>query len=252
MTVRLTPLSCGWLTGDSGLFLRGVEGRLRVPVPAYRIEHPKGTLLFDAGMHPDVADDADARLGFLAKVFDVEMERADRVGEQLETQGTDPERVDLVVVSHLHFDHAGGLASLPNADLIVQKREWEAGQDPDLASQNGMDPADFDHGHRLRLVDGEHDVFGDGTVVCLPTHGHTPGHQSLRVRLESGEIVLTGDACYLRQTLVDRHLPSVVHDEAAMLESLDRLAAMEQAGTQIYFGHDPEFWQDLIQSPTSR
>ena len=62
--------------------------------------------------------------------------------------------------------------------------------------RRGFNPRDFDLGHKLRLVDGEHDVFGDGSVVCLPTHGHTPGHQSLRLRLDGGEIVLAADARY--------------------------------------------------------
>ncbi len=245
---RLTPLGCGWLTGALGLFLRGLEGRLRVPVPAYRIEHPRGTVLFDTGMHPDVARDPEGRLGFLAKVFEVEMSDDDPVARQLALRDTDPERVDLVIVSHLHFDHAGGLATVPNADLVVQRREWEAALDPELARQNALDPKDFDHGHRVRQVDGEYDVFGDGSVVCLPTHGHTPGHQSLLVRTDDGDAVLTGDACYLRRTLAERHLPNVVHDEAGMLDSLERLARLEKAGARIYFGHDPEFWAELAAS----
>lgn len=218
---------------------------MRVPIPAYRIEHPKGTVLFDTGMHPDVAHDPEGRLGFLAKVFEVDVAPEQNVAGRLEQHGTDPDRIDLVVVSHLHFDHAGGLECIPNADLVVQKREWQTAQDPDLAQQNGFDPKDFDHGHRVRQVDGEHDLFGDGSVVCIPTHGHTPGHQSLHVRLETGDVVLTGDACYLRRTLEDRHLPSVVYDEAAMLASLDRLAALEQRGVTLYFGHDPEFWHTI-------
>ena len=73
--------------------------------------------------------------------------------------------------------------------------------DPDIVARHGLNPRDFDLGHKLRLIDGEHDVFGDGSVICLPTYGHTPGHQSLRVRLGSGEIVLAADACYFCQTL---------------------------------------------------
>ena len=57
-----------------------------------------------------------------------------------------------------------------------------------------------------------------GMVVCVPTYGHTPGHQSLKVRLDSGEVLLTGDACYLRKTLENLHLPRVVHDREQMLD----------------------------------
>ena len=115
--------------------------------------------------------------------------------------------------------------------------------------RRGFNPRDFDLGHKLRLVDGEHDVFGDGSVVCLPTYGHTPGHQSLRLRLDSGEVVLAADSCYFCRTLRERRLPRHVADREAMLASLDRLEALEKAGARIFFGHDPEFWQTVPQAP---
>jgi glyoxylase-like metal-dependent hydrolase (beta-lactamase superfamily II) len=101
----------------------------------------------------------------------------------------------------------------------------------------------------LHLLDGEHDMFGDGSVVCLPTYGHTPGHQSLRLRLDSGEVVLAADACYFCQTLRKRRLPRNMYDRAAMLASLDRLEALEKSGARIYFGHDPKFWRSVPQAP---
>ena len=133
--------------------------------------------------------------------------------------------------------------------MLVQRREWDAGMDPDTAVRRGFNPRDFDLGHKLRLLDGEHDVFGDGSVVCLPPHGHTPGHQSLRLRLEGGEVVLAADACYFCRTLRERRLPRYVHDREAMLTSLDRLEALERGGARIFFGHDPEFWQTVPQAP---
>jgi len=214
-------------------------------VLAWLVEHPKGTLLFDAGMHPDVAVDPAARLGRLAEIFEAEFGAEESVGARLRAAGVDPERVDWLVNSHLHFDHAGGNAEIPNARLLVQRREWEAGFDPDLARRNGFDRKDYDHGHDLVLVDGQHDVFGDGSVVCLPTHGHTPGHQSLRVRFAGHDYVLASDACYLRRTLEELLLPGVVYDAEAMLASLRRLRAFRDAGATIFFGHDPEQWETL-------
>jgi N-acyl homoserine lactone hydrolase len=92
-------------------------------------------------------------------------------------------------------------------------------------------------------------VFGDGSVVCLPTQGHTPGHQSLRLQLDSGSVVLAADACYFCRTLRERRLPRYVHDRDAMLASLDRLEKLEQGGARLFFGHDPEFWQGVPQAP---
>lgn len=92
-------------------------------------------------------------------------------------------------------------------------------------------------------------MFGDGLVVCLPTHGHTPGHQSLKVRLDSGDIVLAADSCYFCQTLRERRLPRFAYDKEQMLASLDRLEALERAGARIVFGHDPGFWRTVPQAP---
>ena len=91
-------------------------------------------------------------------------------------------------------------------------------------------------------------MFGDGSVVCLPTHGHT-GHQSLRLRLDSGEVVLAADACYFCQTLRERRLPRNMYDREAMLASLDRLEALERGGARIFFCHDPEFWKTVPKAP---
>ena len=84
--------------------------------------------------------------------------------------------------------------------------------------------------------------------ACRRT-GTRAGHQSLRVRLDSGDVVLAADACYFCRTLRERRLPRHVHDRAAMLASLDRLEALERGGARIVFGHDPEFWQSVPQAP---
>ena len=91
-------------------------------------------------------------------------------------------------------------------------------------------------------------MFGDGSVVCLPTHGHTRGHQSLKVRTEGGDVVLAADACYFCQTLRERRLPRFAYDKDQMLASLDSLEALEKSGARIFFGHDPEFWQTVPQA----
>jgi glyoxylase-like metal-dependent hydrolase (beta-lactamase superfamily II) len=103
-------------------------------------------------------------------------------------------------------------------------------------------------GHKLHLIDGEHDVFSDGSVVCLPTYGHTPGHQSVKLRLSGGEVVLAADACYFCRTLRERLLPRFIHDRDAMLASLNQLAALELGGARIFPGHDPDFWESIPKS----
>ena len=133
--------------------------------------------------------------------------------------------------------------------MLVQRREGDAGMDPDTATKRRFDPRDFDLGHKLRLVNREHDVFGDDSVVCLPTLGHTPGHQSLKLQLGSGEIVLAADACYFCRTLRERRLPRNAFDREAMMASLDRLEALERSGAHIFFGPDPNFWRSVSHAP---
>jgi N-acyl homoserine lactone hydrolase len=250
MAVKLYAMTCGHITGKLGYLMEGGEGEARLPIPAYLIEHPKGMALFDTGMHPDCQRDPVARVGERIKdLFRFHYTPGEEISARLAALGRDPARIDLIINSHLHFDHVGGNALIPNATVIVQRREWAAGMDPDLAARRGFNRRDFDLGHRLQQVDGEHDVFGDGSVVCLPTHGHTPGHQSLRLRLEGGEVVLAADACYFCQTLRERRLPKNVHDRAEMLASLERLAALEAGGARIFFGHDDAFWQGVPQAP---
>ena len=252
MTVKLFAFTCGTVTGEFGRLMEGANGDITVPVPVFLIEHHKGRALFDTGLHPDCRDDPAGRLGErLAGLFRIGFKPGEEVSARLEAIDRDPGKIDLVINSHFHFDHCGGNALVPNATLLVQRREWDAGMDPDTAATRGFNPRDFDLGHKLRLVDGEHDVFGDGSVICLPTHGHTPGHQSLCVRTDGGDVVLAADACYFCQTLRERRLPRYVHDREAMLASLDRLEALERAGARIFFGHDPDFWQSVPQAPNA-
>lgn len=244
--MRVHAFTCGFLTGDVSGLIAGGEGRIRFPVPAFLIEHPKGRVVFDAGMHPAAGTDPTDRLGLLSHFFDVEMSADDHIGAKLAGVGVDPDRIDQLILSHLHFDHSGGSALLPNARLVVQRREWEAGADSDLAARCSFLTRDYQLGHPLNLVDGEHDVFGDGRVVCLPTHGHTPGHQSLRLRLDNGrEVVLCADACYLRRNLEEMILPSMVHDPDGMKRSLQRLAQLRDGGATLVYGHDPDEWDSV-------
>ena len=248
--MKLYAMTCGRLTGRLKDMIEGGEGEVTLPIPSYLIEHPKGRVLFDSGMHPQCQTDPAGRIGRAARIFKFDYAAGEEVSGKLEAIDRDPGKIDYVINSHLHFDHCGGNALLKNATIVVQKREWDAAHDAETAAKIGFDIRDFGTGQPVRQVDGEHDLFGDGRIVCLPTHGHTPGHQSLRLRLDTGEIVLAGDACYFCRTLEKRLLPRFVYDRDAMHASLDRLAALQAGGARIFFGHDAEFWQGVPQAPT--
>lgn len=239
MTATVRGFTCGWLTTDLAGMLEGGDGRIRMPVLSYVVDHPRGRLVFDTGLHADVRVDAVARIGGLAAYFDTELAQGTAVDERVALLDAPP---DVVVCSHLHFDHCGGNGLLGDVPVLVQRREWDAAHGGDPLS--AYDPADFDTGQDVRLVDGEHDVFGDGTVVCVPTPGHTAGHQSLRVRTAEREVVLAGDACYFRRSLEESRLPLFGHDRDEQLRSMDLLRRLEAAGAHLVFGHDPVQWSD--------
>ena len=251
MSVTVYAMTCGWVTMPYGNLLKGEEGTLVVPVPSYLIDHPNGKVLFDTGLHLDIFQDKIEYLGKMSKWMDVTFHRGEEIAARLEVLEVDASKIETIIVSHLHFDHCGGNAQIPNAKVVVQKAEWEAGHDPDLIYTNGYMTKDYDLGHDIRTIEGEFDLFGDQSVVCIPTHGHTPGHQSLVVRTDNGEIVLAGDACYLRESLEKMWLPRIVHDKDAMLASLQRLAELKRRGARIFYGHDPEFWKDVPQAPAA-
>jgi len=144
-----------------------------------------------------------------------------------------------VVLTHLHFDHVGALALLPaSIPIVIQRREWEGGRDAATIRRNFFFPRDYAVGDReIVLVDGDHDLLGDGSIELLSTPGHTPGHQSVRV----GERLIIGaDVAHFAATLDDRRFPSFADDFAAQDRSASRLCELRDAGAVVLPGHDPE------------
>ena len=238
------PLCLGWMSNDAGVLVTGGQGPMRYPVPGYLIEHERGIVLFDTGLHDTLASSTD-ELGALAAVFTVELAASDLVDVRLREHGVDPGAVTHVVNSHLHFDHCGRNGPFEHATTLVQSAEWEAARRPGRTTYVGV-PIDEIAAGRVELVDGAHDVFGDGTVVCVPTPGHTAGHQSLLVRAsdrpDADAALLVGDACYLRDMLAGGVLPPFAHDADRQRRSYEVLAAHERDGARLLFSHDVDHW----------
>ncbi len=144
-----------------------------------------------------------------------------------------------VVLTHLHFDHAGALTLLPDSvPIVVQRREWEGRGDTDVIKRNFFYPRDYAvEDRRVVLVDGDHDLLGDGSVELLLTPGHTPGHQSVRV---GEQLVIGVDVAHFASTLDDHRFPSFGDDFDAQADSADRLRGLRDAGARVLPGHDPE------------
>src|SRR5690606_17816486 len=134
--VTLHALTCGWLEASLGLFRAGEPGRSRVPVPSFLIRHPRGTVVCDTGLPRALQHGAEARGGPIARVFEIAFAPGEELEARLAALGVDPARVDWLVTSHLHFDHVGGNAALPNARWLLQRREWEAAHDDEWRARH--------------------------------------------------------------------------------------------------------------------
>jgi N-acyl homoserine lactone hydrolase len=233
--MKVEMLDVGSFTSAAGIWRRGdeMDRQVRFPIPAYVIETAEERILVDTGLHPGAAEDPARHYG------------SDALGMfELELDASVDERIDLstitkVVMTHLHFDHAGGLALLPaSVPIVIQRREWVAGHDAAAVAKNFFLPADYHTvDEQIVLVDGDHDLLGDGSIQLLLTPGHTPGHQSVRV----GErLVLGGDVTHFASGLDDHRFPIFADDFAAQAESADRLRALRDAGAVVRPGHDPE------------
>jgi glyoxylase-like metal-dependent hydrolase (beta-lactamase superfamily II) len=215
------------------------------------VSHPRGRLLFDTGVHCQARVDPVGRLGpERMKRLTVKSRPGDDVVPQLARLGLTPEDVRFVANSHLHFDHCGGNEFFPRATFLVQRPELDAARRPGFAPGYNPSPVDFDHPLAYAMLDGEHDVFGDGTVILLPTYGHTPGHQSLLVRAGKTQLVCASDACYTRDNMDRDVLPTILWNASVMRESLASLRKLrDQAGATMLYGHDPAQWDALPQAP---
>jgi N-acyl homoserine lactone hydrolase len=248
LTAKLYAITCGHLTIPTAFLLAGREGTTRVPITSYLIEHPRGRVVFDSGMHIDTQHNPAAHVGdVLAKLHQFDYGTGEDIAARLSEIDVDPASVSHVINSHLHFDHCGGNALLPNATAVMQRPELDAAKEG--GEVRGYVTADFDTGQPRQLIDGEHDPFGDGSVVLIPTYGHTPGHQSVRVRTDKGGFVLCGDACYLRESLDTMTLPGIIADADGVTRAFQLFRDLQGNGATIMYGHDLEFWKTIPQAP---
>ncbi len=229
----------------SGLFYgeRSAE-RVPVPVACYLVKTTSGTILFDTGVSPRAVP------GLLRNDPLARFEDADLLVHRLDALGLEPGDVDVVVLSHLHFDHAGGAEMFPKSELVVQKDEHAAALYPAPFLESFYYRKNFDlPSYRWRHLDGDTDLAPGVTV--LRTEGHTPGHQSLLVELPSaGPVILAGDCCYWQEHIDAERVPGVVWSPAAALHSIKRLKTLARLlHGRIFPGHDPLFWKTVKQAP---
>jgi N-acyl homoserine lactone hydrolase len=241
---KLYILNCGeGVAGDISRWSPGVdEGKSKDFVDnCYLIKHTQGWFLWDTGIPDAVAAMPNGLAPADPKA--VTWKRPKTLAAQLDELGVKPDDIKAMAVSHTHPDHIGNVEMFPNTMLYVQKAEYEW---PGADNKPRFKPE-----HPVTLLEGDRDVFGDGTVVILSTPGHTPGHQSLFVRLpRTGPIVLSGDAVHFKSNWDNRRVPSPNFNKDQTLASMQKLAeTISREEAQLWINHDKEQRDILKMAP---
>jgi glyoxylase-like metal-dependent hydrolase (beta-lactamase superfamily II) len=207
----------------------------------YLIKHSQGWFLWDTGIPDAVA----AMPNGLAPADpkSVTWKRPKTLVSQLEQLGVKPSDIKAMAVSHTHPDHIGNVEMFPTAMLYVQKAEyaWPAADNKPR----------FKPEHPVTQLEGDHDVFGDGSVTILSTPGHTPGHQSLKVKLpRTGEIVLSGDAAHFKSNWENRRVPVTNTSKEQTVASMEKIfGVLEKDKAQLWINHDKAQRDSLKMAP---
>ena len=207
----------------------------------YLIKHAKGLMLWDTG-NPD-------RLAALPNGFTsnpaagITAFMRKPLAESLKEIGVAPAEIQHFAMSHSHGDHSGNANLFAASTLYMQVAEYVAVFGPTPEKFNFI-AANFEKlrsAKTVRLI-GDHDVFGDGSVVIKPAPGHTPGHQVLFVQLpKTGPVLLSGDMVHLRYSWDNRVAPSFNFDVAQSLRTIDEMKAfVAKTGAKLWINHDYE------------
>ncbi|MEO1168811.1 MAG: N-acyl homoserine lactonase family protein [Pseudomonadota bacterium] len=248
--IEMWRLDCGAIAiSDLDAFADGYlyEGREgRFTNSCYLIRNGDRHLLWDAGL-PSALIDGPVTQG----IFTVSLER--NIASQLAEIDVAVEDIDFLGLSHHHFDHVGQSPDFAASTLLLNARDVAALREG-LNPQSAQILAPWLAGDAaITDFSGDHDVFGDGSVVILAMPGHTPGHSSLLVRLpETGNVLLTGDLYHFREQIENRGIPRFNTDRADTLASFERFLQIDQAlDAMIVIQHDPGDLERLPAFPES-
>ena len=240
---KLYILNCGeGVAGDISRWSPGLnEGKsMNFVDSCYLIKHAQGWFLWDTGVADSIAVMPDGLAPADPKA--VHWRRPKTLAGELDKLGVKPSDVKAMAISHTHPDHVGNVEMFPTTMLYVQKAEYE------WPAPFG---ARFKAEHPVQKLEGDHDVFGDGSVTIITTPGHTPGHQSLLVKLpKTGALVLSGDAVHFQDNWTHKRVPSMNFNRDQTLASLQRIATLlEERKAQLWINHDKAQSERLRYAP---
>lgn len=214
-------------------------------IPCYMIQHEKGILFWDAGLPQALVgvQPPESAQGPVTQY--------DRwVIDQLADMGLGPADITHVAFSHLHFDHAGAANDLVDSTVLMQKAEWDKAFSDEVEFVDSRLFAGLREAN-VQIIEGDYDVFGDGSVQLIYTPGHTPGHQSLLVVLDNtGPVMLSGDLYHTRANRTLRRVPKFNYDAEQTLQSMDKLdKVLADTGATLWIEHDKELADTLKKAP---
>jgi len=232
----------------TGLF-RSAKKRIRIPVKAFLIEHPKGKILVDTGWDSTVREHPVRTLTFpLWLTSKPYLPEGLAVDEQLSALGISPENLDYVLMTHMDIDHDSGLKLVRNAKkILVSPGEWDAihsrqiryAKGPWKGIPIGLMPLSDDPDAPFRK---SWDIFGDSSIKVILTPGHTQGSVSVMISGTNGFALIVGDTGYNRSSWDSQKLPGPVYDKTDMKKSLAWVQTTRQdpACIAVLASHDPE------------
>jgi N-acyl homoserine lactone hydrolase len=202
----------------------------------YLIQHAKGLMLWDSGLSDSIAASPN---GVTRGVIHSLVPKT--LASQLAETGVSPAQIGFLAFSHTHSDHVGNANYFTAATLYMQEAEYDAAFGPD-AAKFGFVSSLYDklRANPVVKLHGDYDVFGDGSVMIISTPGHTPGHQSLLVRLpKKGPVLLSGDMTHFQDNWVNRRVPANNFDKEQSLKSMEKAAAiLASNNAQLWINHD--------------
>jgi N-acyl homoserine lactone hydrolase len=218
----------GYLECDKGMVTLGRDmgKKIRLPVFCFLVKHKKGNVLVDTGFSMDFKDSWGKRLGFYNPSIETDIVR------HLKDRKI---KIDFVINTHLHVDHCGNNSAFRDSAIIVQKRELESAMRPKIYQKFAY-PDSIDKELDYKLIDGDFDLFRDGMIKIVPTYGHTRGHQSVLLDVNSRKIFIAGDACYTSENLKYNCLPGILWNPDKIISCYSMMRKMEN--TKIIFGHE--------------
>jgi N-acyl homoserine lactone hydrolase len=238
---RLYILNCGeGATVDVSRWTPGASGPRDFVDNCYLIRHGQDWMLWDTGVPDAVADMPDGLAPSDPKA--TKWKRPKKLLTQLADLGVKPGDLKYLAVSHTHPDHIGNVELFPQTMLLVQKAEYE------WPAPLGMR---FKPEHPATKLEGDRDVFGDGSVTILATPGHTPGHQSLLVKLpKTGALILSGDAVHFQTNWDARVTPTMNTDAGQTQASMQKIAdVLAKEKAQLWINHDKGQRDSLKMAP---